>query len=161
MKKHLLILFLLICNYSYGQSLHHFMLSAQGNSQTIKGGMVVLQTIGQQSVNGNATVSNLTMQQGFQQSLIGQFFPVYNVNTVSTTVYPNPFSTTVNVALSAPSTENLTISLYNLFGVLVYQEVKTAPQSLLTFNFGHLPSSSYILHLTSKNYSFSKTLIKI
>jgi len=55
------------------------MLSAQGNSQTIKGGMVVLQTIGQQSVNGNATASNLTMQQGFQQSLISQFFPVYNV----------------------------------------------------------------------------------
>ncbi len=161
MKKCLPILFLLICNYSFGQSLHHFMLSAQGNSQTINGGMVVLQTIGQQSVNGTATSSNLTMQQGFQQSLISQFFPVYNVNTVSTTVYPNPFSTTVNVALSAPITEDLTISLYNLFGVLVYQEVKTAPQSLLTFNFGNLPSSSYILHLTSKNYSFSKTLIKI
>ncbi len=161
MKKHLLVLFLLISNYSFGQSLHHFMLSAQGNSQTIKGGMVVLQTIGQQSVNGNATVSNLTMQQGFQQSLISQFFPVYNANTVSTTVYPNPFSTTVNVSISAPITEDLTISLYNLFGVLVFQEVKTAPQSLLTFNFGNLPSSSYILHVTAKNYSFSKTLIKI
>lgn len=161
MKKHLLILFLLICNYSFGQSLHHFMLSAQGNSQTIQGGMVVLQTIGQQSVNGNATASEFTMQQGFQQSLIAQLFPVYNVNTVSTTVYPNPFSTTVSVSLSAPITDDLTISLYNLFGVLVYQEVKTAPQSLLTFNFGQLPSSSYILHLTAKNYSFSKTIIKI
>jgi hypothetical protein len=161
MKKPLLIVFFLVCNYSYGQSLHHSMLSAQGNSQTIKGGMVVLQTIGQQSVNGNATTSNLTMQQGFQQSLISQFFPVYNVNKVITTVYPNPFSTTVNVSLSAPSNEDLTISLYNLFGVLVYKEVKTAPQSLLTFNFGNLPSSSYILHVTAKNYSFSKTLIKI
>jgi hypothetical protein len=160
MKKHILVLFLLVCNYSYGQSLHHSMLSAQGNSQTIKGGLVVLQTIGQQSVNGNATSSNLTLQQGFQQSLVAKFFPIYSVNTMVTTVYPNPFAGIINVSFSQSIPGDMSIALYNMFGVLIHQQQKQNPPLSLSFNFEHLPSGSYILHLTAKNYAYSKTLIK-
>jgi hypothetical protein len=48
------LLFLLFFNaYLYSQSLHHQMLSSQGKSYIITNGMLVSQTIGQQSSIGN------------------------------------------------------------------------------------------------------------
>lgn len=112
MKRYVQILFLFFCNYSFGQSLHHFVLSAQVKSQTINSGMMVLENIGRQSVNGNNTESILTMLKGFKQSLISQFYPMCNVNKWSTTICPNPFATTINISLSAPITDDLIFSIF-------------------------------------------------
>jgi len=154
-----LLLFFLIENVS-GQQLHHQMLSAQGSTTTLKNGMMVLQTIGQQSVTGSATVSNLTLQQGFQQSMVAKYFPTYNVNTTATAVYPNPFAGEVNVNFSQIIAGEMNIALYNMFGVMIYKEQKQNPALTLSFNFGDLPIGSYVLQLTANNYTFSKTLIK-
>ena len=121
---------------------------------------MVLQTIGQQSVTGSATASNLTLQQGFQQSMVAKFFPTYNVNTIATTVYPNPFAGEVNVNFSQIIAGEMNIALYNMFGVMIYKEQKQNPALTLSFNFGDLPIGSYVLQLTANNYTFSKTLIK-
>ena len=154
------LLFLLLVKSASGQQLHHQMLSSMGSSSTLKSGMIVLQTVGQQSVTGTATASKLTLQQGFQQSLVAKFFPIYNVNTIVTTVYPNPFAGIVNVSFSQSIPGDMSIALYNMFGVLIHQQQKQDPPLSLSFNFEHLPSGSYILHLTAKNYAYSKTLIK-
>ena len=154
-----LLLFFLIENVS-GQQLHHQMLSAQGSTTTLKSGMMVLQTIGQQSVTGNATVSNLTLQQGFQQSMVAKFFPTYNVNTTATTVYPNPFFGMVNINFSQIIAGEMNIALYNMFGVMIYKEQKQNPALTISLSFEHLPAGSYVIQLTAKNYTYSKTLIK-
>ena len=143
-----------------GQQLHHQMLSAQGNKATLQNGITVLQTIGQQSVIGNATVGNLTVQQGFQQSLFSKYFPTYNVNSTTTTVYPNPFAGALNVNFSELIPGEMSIALYNMFGVMIYNELKSNPSLTLSFNFDYLPTGSYVLQLTAKQYTFSKTLIK-
>lgn len=143
------------------QQLHHQMLSSLGNSSTLKNGMVVLQTVGQQSLTGNATVANQTIQQGFQQSMIAKFFPVFSVNKISTTVYPNPFSDVFNIQFSQSIAGEMSISLYNMFGVLISQHIKQDAPLSLSFNYEQLPTGSYILHLTAKNYAYSKTIIKL
>lgn len=122
--------------------------------------MVVLQTVGQQSVIGSATVSNLTLQQGFQQSLIFKSTPIYGVNTMVTTVYPNPFLGMVNINFSKEIAGEMGIVLYNMFGLMVYQEEKKDPAQTISLDFGHLPSGSYVLQLTSRDYTYSKILIK-
>lgn len=132
-----------------------------GSSTTLNSGIIVLQTVGQQSVTGNSTVANQTVQQGFQQSLVAKFFPVYSVNTISTTVYPNPFSGVFNILFSESIAGELSISLYNMFGVLVSQQKKQNAPLSLSFNYEQLPTGSYVLHLTAKNYAFSRTLIKL
>ena len=143
-----------------GQQLHHQMLSAQGSSTTLKSGMMVRQTIGQQSITGNATVSNLTIQQGFQQSLVSNFSSIHNINTIVTTAYPNPFSGLINIDFSKSIAGEMNITLYNLFGVIVYREKKKDPALTFSLNFGPLPAGSYILRLTADKYIYSKILIK-
>ena len=154
-------LLLSTCLLSYGQRLHHQMLASQGGTFKTSSGLIVRQSVGQMSATGNASFSGISLQQGFQQSLISQFFPVYNLNSLSTTLYPNPFNGMLNVAFSAPITEDLSVSLFNMFGVSLFTQTYTAPASVLNFNFEALPAGSYVLRMTAKNYSFSKTIIKL
>ena len=160
LKTPLFLLFFLFIKSASGQQLHHQMLSSMGTSSTLKSGMMVLQTIGQQSVTGTASSSNLTMQQGFQQSMVSRFFPIYSVNTIVTTVYPNPFTGIINIQFSQSIAGELRIALYNMFGVLISQQSKQDAPLTMSFNYEYLPTGSYIIHLTAKNYAYSKTLIK-
>lgn len=153
-------LFAILSNQVFGQQLHHQMLATQGNTTTLKSGFTILQTIGQQSVIGNASLTNLTVQQGFQQSLLFSYFPIYSINTITTTVYPNPFRGDLNVNFSELINGEMTVALYNMFGVMIYNEEKQNPALTLNFNFDYLPTGSYVLQLAAKQYSFSKTLIK-
>ena len=161
MKIHLLVLFLILSNHSYGQALHHQMLASQGGTITLKNGIVVRQTIGQQSSSGNASLNKFIIQQGFQQSLNKSIFSISEDPIITTTVYPNPFVSILNIQFSEATTSDLTVSLFNLFGVLITKEVKSFPQSQLLFNFENIPSGSYVLQLTAENFTYSKTLIKI
>lgn len=159
----ILIFFLLaiLVLHVNAQSLHHQMLSTQGNTSVLKNGMIVRQTVGQQSVIGNSNISNLTIQQGFQQSMVSKFIPVYNINSIETTIYPNPFFSTVNIKFSETISEVMSVALYNMLGVMVYKREVNAPLIAIDFNFEYLASGSYVLVLTSKNYTHSKTLIKL
>jgi hypothetical protein len=113
------------------------------------------------SVTGNAAAGAITMQQGFQQNLIIQLFAVYNTNAIVTTIYPNPFKGPLSITFSAPFAQDLSVTLFNILGVLVFTKSFIAPQSVLNFNFGTLPAGSYVIYVTAKNYSFSKIIIKL
>jgi hypothetical protein len=150
------------CFLSFGQKLHHQMITAQGGTFVAKNGLIVRQSIGQMSAIGNASVGSIILQQGFQQSLFTQSFavPTFNLNTIGTTVYPNPFNGPLTVVFSAPITNDLSVSLFNMTGLSLYTKSFTTPQSVLNFNFDTLPAGSYILRITARNYSFSKIIIK-
>lgn len=137
------------------------MISSQGGTFVAKNGLVVRQSVGQMSAIGNAVVGSMVLQQGFQQSLISQLFPVYNANTIVTTIYPNPFIGPISVGFSAPIDNNLSVSLYNMSGFSLFTKSFTTPQSVLNFNLDNLPVGSYVIRVTAKNYSFSKIIIKI
>ena len=63
----LLCLALLASNNLFAQQLRHQMISSQGTSITTASGLIVKQTVGQQSVSGNSP-GDIIVQQGFQQS---------------------------------------------------------------------------------------------
>ena len=67
-----LLLFFYFTLKSYSQVLHHQMISSQGNSLKTANGMIIFQSIGQQSAVGNFKKDYL-VQQGFQQSLWGKY----------------------------------------------------------------------------------------
>ncbi|MFY9280865.1 MAG: hypothetical protein WAO92_02560, partial [Bacteroidia bacterium] len=54
-------------NGVFAQQLHHQMISSQGVSTTTSSGLIVKQTVGQQSVSGNSQ-GDVIVQQGFQQN---------------------------------------------------------------------------------------------
>ena len=158
---YLFSILLLTSVLGFSQKLHHQTLAAQGGTFKTNSGLIIRQSVGQMSAIGNASVSGLTLQQGFQQSLISQFFPVYNLTTILTTIYPNPFNGPLSVVFSEPIANNLSVSVFNMSGFSLYTKSFTTPQSVLNFNFDTLPVGSYVIRVTAKNYSFSTIIIKL
>lgn len=159
--KKLVILFVLCYSAIYSQDLHHQMFSAQGKSNILNNGMYVSQTIGQQSVSGNYTTGNKTYVQGFQQSNwskhISQNSPQSNILT---TTFPNPFISTVNFQFSSSIGAEVSVSLFDVRGRLIYHEIKNVASNVLTIDLPNLASSNYLVRLSARNYLYHTQILK-
>ena len=154
-------LLLLFFGFSmYGQQLHHQMLSSQGSSNLLSTGILVHQTIGQQSVIGNYKFSNTVVGQGFQQSLIAKSVTTSLSNGITTTTYPNPFVDQIHFQFSKPIDGFITISIYDLLGRLVYKDQKKAIQNILTLDDLHFSQNEYLVKLSAPNYNYSTQIIQ-
>jgi len=135
------------------------MLSVQGNSVVLNNGMLVSQTIGQQSPIGNHT-NEITVGQGFQQSHWAKYLNSNIAIPISTTTYPNPFIATVNFQFTQIIKDPIEITVFDVRGRLIFQDKKRATESILTVELPQLPSSNYLVHLTTSNYSYYSQIIK-
>ena len=154
-------LFLLITSISFGQSLHHQMLSAQGPSTTLSNGVFVSQTIGQQSVIGNYTKDGVTYGQGFQQSIWSKYIKQNDaLSSIITTTYPNPFVQTINFQFSKPITDLISVMVFDIRGRLIHQESKLAVENILTIELPQLASSNYFVKLSASNYTYYTQILK-
>lgn len=152
-------IFLAIALNSYSQNLHHQMLSSQGKSTILSNGMLVSQTIGQQSAIGNHT-NGVTVGQGFQQSHWAKYVKSNTSVNIATTTYPNPFITTVNFQFSQPIKETIEIAVFDVRGRLIFQDKKRASDSVLTIELPQLASSNYLVRLTTPNYTYYSQILK-
>ena len=161
MKHTLLLLFMLITFNVFSQNLHHQMLSAQGASVALPNGAYVSQTIGQQSVTGNYTKKGYTYGQGYQQRLWGKYIKSNPTNAlITTTTYPNPFIETIHFQFSQPIKDAITITIFVIRGRLIFQEEKSANESLLTVELPLLASSNYLVRLAAPNYIYYTQILK-
>jgi hypothetical protein len=135
------------------------MLSSQGKSTVLSNGILVSQTIGQQSAIGNHT-NGVTVGQGFQQSHWAKHVSSNAANQITTTTYPNPFVTTVNFQFSKPISETIEIALFDVRGRLLFQDKKRATDSVLTVELPQLASSNYLIRLTATNYTYYSQILK-
>ena len=157
--KHFLWIFLALTLNSYCQDLHHQMLSSQGKSTILNNGMLVSQTIGQQSAIGNHT-NGVTVGQGFQQSHWAKYVKSNTSVNIATTTYPNPFITTVNFQFSQQIKETIEIAVFDIRGRLIFQDKKRATDSVLTVELPQLASSNYLVRLTAPNYTYYSQILK-
>jgi len=158
--KYLLLLFSIPFQ---GQVLHHQMLSSQGTTNQISGGIVVRQSIGQQSIIGNSTNNNSTVMQGFQQSLWGQYI-ASNLAIVDDGIkivtYPNPFTETIHFQFSKSITEEVSIFVFDVLGRLIYQKKEKVDNAILTVDLAALPTSEYLVRLNTPNLNHYTKIIK-
>lgn len=152
-------LLLIVFNTVSAQQLHHQMLSSQGKSSVLSNGMLVNQTIGQQSVIGNHT-NGITVGQGFQQSQWPKYVKSNVAIQIATTTYPNPFVATVNFQFSQPIKEIIEIAVFDIHGRLIFQDKKRASHSVLTVELPQLASSNYLVRLTASNYTYYSQILK-
>ena len=158
--KYLLLLFSVSF---YGQVLHHQMISSQGASTKTADGLIIKQTIGQQSLIGTSGNKNYVVMQGFQQSLWGKYIASNNVETIEgivTTTYPNPFTETINFQFSKPVADIISISVFDVLGRLVYEQKQNAVNSILTIDLNTLPTSQYLVRLSATNLNYYTKIIK-
>ena len=135
------------------------MLSSQGTTTHTSRGVMVRQTIGQQSAIGNYRNSNLIVGQGFLQSnnMKTALPPVISITTIT---YPNPFIDRVDFQFSSPITGPIKVALFDIVGRLIYYKEKMSINSTLTIDNLSFAQGEYIVKLTAKNYTYSTTLLK-
>lgn len=156
-------LFLLFSITFQGQILHHQMISSQGTSIKLVDGLMINQTIGQQSITGSSSNRDYVVIQGFQQSLWAKYIATNKVDSleqIRTITYPNPFIATVNFQFSKSITDFVSISVFDILGRLVYEQKVKAENSILTIDLGRLPSSEYLVRLNTINFNYYTKIIK-
>lgn len=131
--------------------LHHQSINSQGNSIKLNTGLVVNQTIGQQS-SAVTSKSSVVVQQGFQQSfwstLIESTTPS---NSLQFVVYPNPFVTSINFQFSNVDDQKVTISIFDIQGrMLLNKEIKII-NSLFSMDLSTLSDAEYLVRLSTNS----------
>lgn len=154
------LLFLVISFNTYSQHLHHQMLSAQGSSNLLTSGILIKQTIGQQSTIGNYKLPSAIIGQGFQQSLISKSLSTTLINEILTTTYPNPFVDQIHFQFSKPISGLITVTIFDLLGRLVYKEQKEASQNILTIGNLNFSQNEYMVKLSASNYNYATQIIQ-
>jgi hypothetical protein len=135
------------------------MISSQGSTVTTPTGIIVLQTIGQQSSTGNSNENYIVMQ-GFQQSLWNRYISSNSIEGISTKTYPNPFIEIIKFQFSKPISEPIRITVYEASGRLIFEKMKTAEDTVLSVDLSHLSRSIYLVHLYTSIFSYYTQIIK-
>jgi len=143
---------------SFGQTLHHQMISSQGGNATTPSGIIVKYTIGQQSVIGTKT-GNVIVQQGFQQSNWNKIM-ASNVVVVNTTTYPNPYIDVINFQFSQSIGDNVSLLVYDVLGRQVYSNTLQILENKTSVNLQVLQSAEYFVQLSNNTFTYHTKIIK-
>lgn len=156
--------FLLLFSITFqGQVLHHQMLSSQGYTTKMSPGLLIKQTIGQQSATGNYSQKDYVVIQGFQQGLWANYIASNKVDFVEgirTIAYPNPFTEMIHFQFSKPIADEISISIFDILGRLIYEQKKKADNTILTLDLARLPTSEFLVRLSSNNFNYYTKIIK-
>jgi hypothetical protein len=148
----------LFVGFSYGQTLHHQMISAQGGSATTQSGIIVKYTIGQQSVAGTKT-GNVIVQQGFQQSNWDKIISKNEV-IVNTTTFPNPYIDIINFQFSQAIGDNVSLLVFDVLGRQVYSNTLQIFDNKTSVNLQVLQSAEYLVQLYNNTFRYHTKIIK-
>jgi hypothetical protein len=119
------IVFLFCSSVIYGQMLHHQSINSQGNSIKLNTGLVVNQTIGQQS-SAVTTKSSVVVQQGFQQSFWSTLIErSTSSNSLKFVVYPNPFNEEFTIMFSPSEQKEVVVDIFRLYQLYKGKSMKT------------------------------------
>lgn len=160
MIKSLLIAFFFsfLIHWNVSAQLHHQMLSSQGSTSKTNTRVIVTQTIGQQSINGNYTSKGFKIGQGFQQASSSRIIVEAAKPEFEVSMYPNPFSGIVNVKHN--SIEDIDINIFDPAGKLVFQDLLRVAALSQTINLEHLSSGVYLVYLRSNQLNYFTKLIR-
>lgn len=157
--KHTLTLILSLFLWDASAQLHHQMLSSQGSTSKTEKGVIVTQTIGQQSVNGNYSSRGLNIGQGYQQANWARIIVEGTTPEFEVSMYPNPFSGIVNIQHN--STEDINIHVFDLAGNLVFKNLLKVSAPSQTINLQQLSSGVYFVRVQSNQLNYFTRLIKL
>ena len=151
-----LIFTIIVCNI-FSQKAHHQMISSQGSSSLTSSGLIVNQTIGQQSIAGSFS-GNFLVQQGFQQSLWSNYLT--SSEKIHITTYPNPFTDLVNFNTTTIKSGKIAVQIFDINGKVVYIKEHFIENKLITINISSLSIGMYLVKLNRKDFNHFSKIIK-
>ena len=150
------VLFLLTYN-GFGQTIHHQMISSQGESSVVSSGLIVKQTIGQLSITGSFSGS-LVVQQGFQQSYWDNH--LNSSNPILVSISPNPFTELIQYSISDLKNEKIAIHIFDVNGKIVYFKEHFVENQSITLKLSKLSNGMYLVKLNKKGFNHFSKIIK-
>ena len=137
-------------------------LAMGGSSKTLTSNNTtyyVSQSIGQASVIGTYTKKKRTVVQGFQQPILTAKVLGPSENMLSATIYPNPFSYSVNILFHDQVTGNISIVLLDVSGKIVLTK-QVAASKQINLLLSDISNGIYVLKVTSGDKTFTAKLLK-
>ena len=136
------------------------MLSIQGINAKLKNGMLVHQSVGQQSTTGNYNSSKVIVVQGYIQSMVSVTKTNPVINAITAVLYPNPFIDVLNFRFSAPIEGNVLVSIFDVRGRLVYHKETKPISNVVTISELYFSEGNYFVKLEAKDVIYSSQIIK-
>lgn len=118
-------------------------------------------------INGSTGATQITFNTWFGKEIwwpftINDALSVQNVNNTEglVNIYPNPAKDMVNVNITLPTLQNVTIAVYTILGTKVFQETyKEILSSVVPINLSGNPNGVYIVNIITQNKSISQKII--
>lgn len=151
------LVFFLSPLFSFSQ-LHHQMISSQGNTSKTDG-LIVTQTIGQQSIIGNYNIGAFHYNQGFQQPFWNRLIQSNQIDFLAD-FFPNPFNDKITFRFTNLNNERFEINIFDTAGRLVYNSKQNLSDNVLILNLTDLSSGSYLVKLYNTKKTFYTKIIK-
>lgn len=143
----------------YGQILHHQMISSQGDTKKLSNGIIVKQTVGQQSIIGSSK-NDYVITQGFQQSFWNRYIATNYYSNIVANTFPNPFIDRVSFEFSDPIDEVVNIYIYNISGNLVFEKAQKPTDKILSFDLKLITGRQFLVRIQSTNFVYYTKIIK-
>jgi hypothetical protein len=137
-------------------------LSAGGSSGiiTVNGRQYYLQqTTGQQSVTGISMNLHYMLRQGFIQPIQEEHKKLIK-ETLPVVIYPNPFSSHMNLSFTEETAGPLYVTIYSPDGKIAFLKKYETGRNI-DLDLSSLPPSVYILRLTTSKKSLYSRIIKL
>ena len=157
MKPILIFVLIFLASNGFCQSIHHQMISSQGESSVVSSGLIVKQTIGQLSITGSFS-GNLVVQQGFQQSYWDNH--LNSSNPILVSISPNPFTELIQYNISDLKNEKIAVHIFDVNGKIVYFKEHFVENQSITLKLSKLSNGIYLVKLNKKGFNHFSKIIK-
>ena len=138
--------------------LHHYSINTQSSSIDLYNAKV-LQSVGQLSPIGNYFSNKTLVVQGFQQPFLMASIEETIIDE-GIIVYPNPFSTDLNIKFESLKPEQIRIDVYDVNGKFITSFKPENTEEIITLPLETLMSAEYLIRLRAKNLEYSTKVIK-
>ena len=144
---------------SSAQELYKQTILSQGTTSNLESGLIVSQSVGQESVIGNFTNGEIKIIQGFQQPL-NITDDVDRIHMFDILAFPNPFLNDLNFEFENIKPSEVRVDIYDVTGRYIDSYFASDFGEILKLKLENLISTEYIFRLTGPGINYSTKIIK-
>ena len=158
--KIILFVFFIVVSSS-AQELYKQTILSQGTTSNLESGLIVSQSIGQESVIGNFTNGDVKIIQGFQQPFWARLISnSSSVIPIEITHFPNPVTDNLNLNFYNYEIGELNLSIYDYSGRILIKRNISVESGKSIVDLTTLPSGSFLIGLKNNKINYYIKIIK-
>ena len=143
------------------QELYKQTILSQGATSNLESGLIISQSIGQESVIGNFSNDNMKIIQGFQQPFWTRLISnSSSVIPIEITHFPNPITDNLNLSFYNYDMGELVLSIYDYSGRILMKRNISVESGKSIVDLTILPSGSFLMGLQNDKINYYIKIIK-